>query len=68
MPEPDQGRLARALLGMRDDPFLGDVRKLTVTPPKWRRRVGNWRVFFVPDQPRHVVTITAIERRTSTTY
>jgi len=53
---------------MRDDPFLGDVRKLTVTPPKWRRRVGNWRVFFVPDQPRHVVTITAIERRTSTTY
>lgn len=67
VPEPDQKRLARALLDMRDDPFRGDLRKLTVTPPRWRRRVGDWRLFFKVDRSERVVTVAAIERRTSTT-
>jgi mRNA-degrading endonuclease RelE of RelBE toxin-antitoxin system len=52
---------------MQRDPLQGGIRKLQ-SLSGFRRRVGNWRVFFdiVPER-KHVV-VTAIERRTSTTY
>ena len=67
IPVGDQTRILAALGEMQRDPFQGDIRKLQGLPG-FRRRVGNWRVFFdiVPER-KHVV-VTAIERRTSTTY
>jgi mRNA-degrading endonuclease RelE of RelBE toxin-antitoxin system len=67
IPTADRTRILAALGDMQRDPFQGDVRKLQGLSG-FRRRVGNWRVFFeaVPER-RHVV-VTAIERRTSTTY
>jgi mRNA-degrading endonuclease RelE of RelBE toxin-antitoxin system len=52
---------------MEEDPFQGDIRKLQGLPG-FRRRIGDWRMFFeiIPER-RHVV-VAAIERRTSTTY
>jgi mRNA-degrading endonuclease RelE of RelBE toxin-antitoxin system len=51
---------------MEADPYSGDIKRLQ--PPAWRRRVGSYRIFFdmLPKEKRAVVT--AIERRTSTTY
>jgi len=67
IPAADRKRILAALDEMQQDPFGGDVRKLQALPG-FRRRVGNWRIFFeiVPD--RREVVVAAIARRTSTTY
>jgi len=67
VPQPDRTRMLAALTEMQRDPFQGDIRKLQGLSG-FRRRVGNWRVFFdvVPER-KHIV-VTAIGRRTSTTY
>jgi mRNA-degrading endonuclease RelE of RelBE toxin-antitoxin system len=53
---------------MQSDPFQGDIARLENQPTSWRRRVGNYRIFFdvYPDQL--LVDILRIKRRTSTTY
>jgi mRNA-degrading endonuclease RelE of RelBE toxin-antitoxin system len=53
---------------MRQDPFHGDVRKLRGGWEGFRRRVGDWRIFFDVYPNEHQVVITTIQRRTSTTY
>ena len=48
------------------DPFSGDVRKLGGA--SYRRRVGSYRIFFDLYPSLRFVQVTAITRRTSTTY
>jgi mRNA-degrading endonuclease RelE of RelBE toxin-antitoxin system len=68
IPSNDQARIRLALEAMEENPFQGDVRKLQGGWEGFRRRVGDWRIFFdvYPEQRR--VVVTAIERRSSTTY
>jgi mRNA-degrading endonuclease RelE of RelBE toxin-antitoxin system len=68
IPAEDQKRIRVALDAMESNPLQGDIRKLKGSLEGFRRRVGDWRVFFdiYPDEAR--VVVTAIERRTSTTY
>jgi mRNA-degrading endonuclease RelE of RelBE toxin-antitoxin system len=44
------------------------VQRLRGREGVWRHRVGPWRVFSTLNWERRIVTVTAIERRTSTTY
>lgn len=68
IPSDDQARIRLAIDAMEENPLLGDVRKLKGGREGFRRRVGGWRIFFdIYPQERRVV-VTAIERRTSTTY
>jgi len=53
---------------MADDPFAGDVLKLEGAKDRWRRRVGSYRIFFTVDKSALTVAVSAIVRRTSTTY
>jgi mRNA-degrading endonuclease RelE of RelBE toxin-antitoxin system len=53
---------------MRDDPFAGDVERLTHERTAFRRRVGDWRILFDADPRRRLVEVRFIERRTTTTY
>jgi mRNA-degrading endonuclease RelE of RelBE toxin-antitoxin system len=50
------------------DPFQGDLKLLKGQQRVFRRRIGAWRIFFfrVPNVKR--IVVSAIERRTSTTY
>jgi mRNA-degrading endonuclease RelE of RelBE toxin-antitoxin system len=68
VPTPDLARILAAIEGMEEAPLDGDVRKLHGGREGFRRRVGNWRVFFDLRPKENRVVITAIERRTSTTY
>jgi mRNA interferase RelE/StbE len=68
LPARDRDRVAAALLQMATDPFRGDVRKLEGLEDRWRRRVGNYRIFFAAKPSTWVVAISAVVRRTSTTY
>ena len=67
-PAKDQSRIAAALLAIANNPFSGDIVKLEGEQNRWRRRVGRYRIFFSVDKAARMVAISAILRRTSTTY
>jgi mRNA interferase RelE/StbE len=66
LPTRDRVRITQALTLLEDDPFRGDIKRLE--PSGWRRRVGNYRIFFDLDVATRHIVVTAILRRTSTTY
>jgi mRNA-degrading endonuclease RelE of RelBE toxin-antitoxin system len=53
---------------MEYDPFMSDVVRPTAQHTAYRRRVGDWRIFFDVDPHAHTVSVRAIERRGTTTY
>jgi mRNA-degrading endonuclease RelE of RelBE toxin-antitoxin system len=53
---------------MAADPLAGDVITLEGGGQRFRRRVGSYRVFFAIDVKTRIVDVSAIVRRTSTTY
>jgi len=53
---------------MADDPFAGDVLKLEGAGDRWRRRMGSYRIFYSLNAEARTVRVSAILRRTSTTY
>jgi mRNA-degrading endonuclease RelE of RelBE toxin-antitoxin system len=64
----DQERLLDALDSMAADPRSGDVVPLRNERAAFRRRVGDWRIFFDLSPNDQTVEVVAIERRTTTTY
>ena len=68
MPERDRARLLRAIDEMAVNPFAGDFLKLKGEARSFRRRVGNWRIFFDAYAEQRMVHVTEIRRRTTTTY
>jgi mRNA-degrading endonuclease RelE of RelBE toxin-antitoxin system len=56
------------LKAMAANPFSGDIIKLEGEATRWRRRVGSYRIFFAVDAAKNSVAVSAILRRTSTTY
>jgi mRNA interferase RelE/StbE len=67
-PAKDQERIGAAIRMLAHDPFSGDVLKLEGMGQRWRRRVGNYRIFFSVDSMEKAVYVLAVMRRTSTTY
>jgi mRNA-degrading endonuclease RelE of RelBE toxin-antitoxin system len=67
-PRHERDRLLRAVEETASDPFGGDVRPLENQPTAFRRRLGDWRIFFDVYPDRRVVEIVHVVRRTSTTY
>lgn len=66
LPHHDAEAIQRALREMEQDPFAGDIRK--IGPRSYRRRVRDYRIFFDLWIDERVVEVTAITRRTTTTY
>ncbi len=57
-----------AIAEMRESPFRGDIARLKNESAAWRRRVGDYRIFFDVDLEELVVDVTDVRRRTTTTY
>jgi mRNA-degrading endonuclease RelE of RelBE toxin-antitoxin system len=68
IPAKDAGKITAAMREMARDPFQGDIIKLEGAEGCYRRRVGNYRIFFRVDRTGQTVGVSAIARRTSTTY
>ena len=68
LPKRDQARLERTLDALQTDPFSGDGDIKRLHPPGWRRRVGSYRIFYDLHLDERRIVVTAIKRRTSTTY
>ena len=64
----DQRIIVATLTTMREDPFRGNIKRLHNERADFRRRVGNYRIFFDADPILFKVDVIDIARRTSTTY
>jgi len=67
-PAKSQRLLRAALEEMQHNPFSGDIVRLKSERSTWRRRVGNYRIFFDVYPDEQLVDVVDIARRTSTTY
>jgi mRNA-degrading endonuclease RelE of RelBE toxin-antitoxin system len=70
LPNAVQKRVARMLDQMRGDPLQGDVKALRGDEWKgvFRRRLGDYRVLFIPDQGQRIVRVLRIVIRSGKTY
>lgn len=50
------------------NPYFGDIDKLKGEDNIWRRRVGNYRIFYEIMIEERIIYIFKVERRTSSTY
>ncbi len=50
------------------NPYFGDIQKMKGEDNTWRRRVGNYRIFFKIFSERKTILVFHVERRTSKTY
>lgn len=70
LPRDQQVLIGRAIDRMQNDPFQGDVKPLQGR--KWhgryRKRVGRYRLIFIPQRQACVVEISAILLRDEQTY
>lgn len=70
LPHDQQVMIGRAIDRMSADPFQGDVRPLQ--GKKWRgryrKRVGRYRLIFIPVLREQCVEMSAILLRTERTY
>ncbi|MBI2035500.1 MAG: type II toxin-antitoxin system RelE/ParE family toxin [Candidatus Liptonbacteria bacterium] len=67
-PKNDKGRIVNALDELSKDPYSGDIEKLGGQENSWRRRVGNYRIFYDIRIDLKLIEVTEINRRTSSTY
>ena len=64
----DKERIVAAVNSLSIDPYDGDLEKMRGEVGVWRRRVGNYRIFFEIFPDDRIVYVFSVERRTSTTY
>lgn len=50
------------------NPYAGDMEKLEGEDDIWRRRIGQYRIFYHLNKERKIISVFRIERRTSVTY
>ena len=67
-PKRDALHIIYALREMETDPLAGDIVYLSAHESEYRRRVGDWRIFFSLNKTDKIVAIEHIRRRTSNTY
>ena len=67
-PAKDYNRIRLTINAMAIDPFSGDINKLNGEEDSWRRRVGNYRVFYEIYIEKKLIYVSEIKRRTSSAY
>jgi mRNA-degrading endonuclease RelE of RelBE toxin-antitoxin system len=65
-PTKDQERIELILEELERNPFNGDIVRLGRND--WRRRTGNYRIFYTLNSDNFLIYVYKIERRTSKTY
>ncbi len=64
-PGKERGKVFAVLEGIKVNPFSGDIRLMQGKENLYRRRTGNYRIYFRPDIARHILDIPLIERKQS---
>ena len=68
IPRADTHRILGAIQSLPDDPYAGDIQKMHGERNVWRRRIGNFRIFYEIILDEKLIHVFSVERRTSTTY
>jgi mRNA-degrading endonuclease RelE of RelBE toxin-antitoxin system len=70
LPGEAQKQISKAIDAMQADPFIGDVLPLKgkAWKGRFRKRVGRYRIIFIPDHWQHHIKISAIVLRSEKTY
>ena len=70
LPRDHQVTIGRAIDRMRQDPFQGNVQPLKGKRwhGRYRKRVGRYRLIFIPFHQQQIVEISAILLRDEKTY
>jgi mRNA-degrading endonuclease RelE of RelBE toxin-antitoxin system len=70
LPRAIQARIGRAIDELEADPFRGDV--IPLKGQRWQgrywKRVGRYRIIFIPNHTQHIIEISAILLRNEQTY
>lgn len=67
-PHRDRERITEAIESLVLNPFVGDLEKMKGEDRTWRKRVGNYRIFYEIILEDKVIYVFRVERRTSKTY
>ena len=67
-PHRNRERIIEAIDGLALNPFAGDLEKMKGENRIWRKRVGNYRIFYEIIPADKVIYVFGAERRTSKTY
>jgi len=68
IPKQDTKRITQAIRDLPNDPYAGDVRKVQGERNTWRRRIGEYRIFFEVRQSERYIDVYWVERKGSKTY
>lgn len=68
IPKEYSRKIFNTIKSLPFDPFAGDIQKIKDQDNSWRRRVGNYRIFYDIKMEEKVIEVTWVERRTSKTY
>lgn len=68
LPKQERERIEEHVTNPAFDPYQGDIRKLKGESNAWAKRLGEYRVFYEVDQPRHTIDVYHVERRNTQTY
>ena len=67
-PKKDVNRMLEVIEILPINPYAGDIQKMTGEDDVWRRRVGEYRVFFEIITKAKILHVFRVERRTSKIY
>lgn len=68
IPKPIAGRIVQAIESLPENPYAGDIDKVEGERFLWRRRVGEYRIFFEIHQDKRFIDVVRVERKGSKTY
>lgn len=68
IPQEYARKIVHVIETLPNDPFSGDIDKMKGSHDKWRRRVGEYRIFYKIDVENKIILVFHVERRTSSTY
>lgn len=67
-PKPIAQKIVQAIEALPKNPYAGDIEKIKGEQFLWRRRVGEYRIFFEIHQDRRFIDVVRVERKGSKTY
>jgi len=68
LPKSNIRRILGAIEKLSNSPYAGDIQKMRGEKNVWRRRVGEYRIFYEILTEVKVIHVFHAERRTSKTY
>jgi len=68
IPKKDAKRLLFILEEFTNNPYKGDIQKISGENNAWRRRIGNYRIIYQIFPKQKCIEVLDVRRRTTTTY